>query len=104
MRDGGNGLMDTPTRPWREIIDYARKRGFFTEQEKAWAGSWVTCACGEQDPRIPRSMSGEPLDSALCAAGTNFSIAVGDDNLVRAKYWLKRIERHATRVLREVSQ
>lgn len=56
--------MDTPTRPWREIIDYARKRGFFTEQEKAWAGSWVTCACGEQR-EIDRKV--DELDAAIDA-------------------------------------
>ena len=36
------------------------------------AGSWVTCACGNQCEIIPRSISGRPIDDKLAELGCDF--------------------------------
>jgi hypothetical protein len=54
---------------WNERIDRAEKLGYFLESDGELAIRWVTCACGEQDNRIPRcSVTGGPEDSVYALA------------------------------------
>lgn len=48
---------------------------------KRAAGSWVTCACGNQDARLPRHPNGTPLDFKLLNLGLDFATFI--DNLPR---------------------
>jgi hypothetical protein len=84
---------------WDVIIKEARLRGFFTGAQRQLASSWVTCACGEQDPRIPRSCKGRPIDRKLIYLGNNFSIAVADNMYDLAEQVLVQIEIRSRRVL-----
>jgi len=83
---------------WHKRIDAAEKRGRFTEDDKHRADNWVTCACGEQDKRIPRFM-GEPTDEGLQHLGYQFSGAIGATDFGKARTTLARIERRAAKVL-----
>jgi hypothetical protein len=99
-----------PTPYWTRVIAQARerkKKGLpaFTEAQKGLAGSWVTCACGKQDPRIPRIGPGKPFDSILSMLGGEFdaAVALGDDPDMAAQL-LHRIEQRAAEVLAEVER
>ena len=84
----------------------------FTEQHREKSADWVTCACGKQDPRIPRfsydqdwdpySMSGSPVDEELNCLGEEFCEHVCKDNPAMALGTLIKIEKRAAEVLKEV--
>jgi hypothetical protein len=84
---------------WGEIIILAEISGGFTEADKKNAKDWFNCACGKQDPRIPRDECGAPLDSVLFNLGNNFSDCVNQDNYGVAAMGLIEIERRARNLL-----
>ena len=77
----------------------------FTEKEIKKSGNWTTCACGHQDPRIPRhgpdsyEEEGFPLDDNLSSLGYDFFMAVQDQNPELAAVKLLQIEARAAIVL-----
>jgi hypothetical protein len=92
---------------WRTRIDRAEKRGRHTKADFICAGRWVTCACGEQDPRIPRVPKGffeesAPSDGELRALGTQFYQAVLANDYTEERYLLSLIERRASQILAEI--
>ena len=103
---------------WWHRIEQAEARGHFTQQDREDARQWTTCACGEQDERIPRrhldtrmithprempSGIGYPLDDRLLMLGIVFPRYVSEDRFDEAREVLHRIERNAERVLRKYS-
>ena len=50
---------------WHERIARGIRHGGFTGKDKSLAANWVTCACGNQDPRIPRDDEHAPIDDQL---------------------------------------
>lgn len=93
---------------WHERIDAAEKRGWFDSHDRFASGCWVTCACGEQDPRIPRTVnkiSGErskPLDKQLANLGYKFDDKVQADDFRAARLTLAAIEKRAAEILAEL--
>jgi hypothetical protein len=81
----------------RRII--AAEDGGFTGREKEDAFSWVTCACGKLDPRIPRYGSKVPKDQTLTILGSQFYKAVDRDQPLRAAETLIDIEKRAAEIL-----
>lgn len=86
---------------WHRIGDAILNDGF-TDVDKHMAASWVTCACGEQDARIPRDeVDGEPLDADLAELGYRFYMCVEDDRYAEAFATLAAIEQRAATLLGE---
>lgn len=83
-------------RNWWKRIAAAEKRGSFLDRDIEDSGEWVTCACGAQDPKIPRDLDGSPIDRKLEDLGLQFCDAVADDNPKAATATLKKIEKRAT--------
>jgi len=83
---------------WWVAIDKAKKFGF-SDEEKDNAGSWITCACGKQDKRIPRKELGSPNDRKLANLGIRFCDEVDSDNPFKAEKTLLRIEHCAAIVI-----
>lgn len=81
----------------------------------AWqkAGSWVTCACGNQCDKLQREIDGSPVDYELRILGRNFFSDIGamlsyfgnessfESLRNRAKITLKSIEERAVYLLGE---
>lgn len=94
---------------WWAVIAEAKlrkKKGLpaFTYAHAAKAGDWQTCACGEQDPRIPRGHWGGPLDDTLDELGMQFYRAVTTDSTNLATRTLLAIEKRAAEVLAQVGK
>ena len=97
---------------WHERIEQAKARRaaglpkdeWFTTDDKNRAGDYVTCACGEQDPRIPRMADGQPLDAELAVTGAYFSGEVSICDIEEAERCLAQIEARAAEVLRGLEQ
>lgn len=92
---------------WIERIRAAEARGMFTQEDRNLAQSWVTCACGQQDPRIPRHKEagdyisiGEPKDAELARLGMQFAGDVEDDEIDLARITLDLIEHRAREILK----
>ena len=98
--------MKTPY--WTGVIRRAKKRKEegkrgFNGKHLELSGSWVTCACGKQDPRIPRlHYGGTPVDMTLFHLAISFCGAVERDHPDDAERVIKQIEIRAAEVLREV--
>lgn len=86
---------------WEDRIIEARERGHFTVEDCKLAGDWVTCACGQQDPRIARDSDGAPVDKQLMNRGCDFFAAVRADDFDEAAALLDEIEKRAAEVLSE---
>lgn len=87
---------------WHDRIATAAVVGF-TPKDVALAHAWVTCACGEQDRRIPRrSMDGRPEDPLLDRLGTEFYDNVLDNRPKDAAKVLSQIERRAAEILQRM--
>ncbi len=102
---------------WFKVIKTAIKRQrngltAFTESQKDKAENWVTCACGKQDPRIPREgddagrknrlrvhADWEPEDAKLSRLGGYFADYVYSNRPQRALECLLAIEKRAAVVL-----
>jgi hypothetical protein len=89
---------------WEKRIDAAEKRGYFSERDRDLAASWVTCACGQQDPRLHVRPGGEPRDDRLWYLGLAFSQTVrnGGKQFENARGILAEIEERAAIVLRDL--
>ena len=74
----------------------------FTWRDVDASNSWTTCACGAQDPRIPRVSGGQPEDTVLADAGISFYDAIRYGAVSEAKRLLCVIEKRAREVLEEV--
>lgn len=95
---------------WTRVIERAKQRkreGLqpFTKGQISKSATWVTCACGKQDPLIPRqpkdAMFGPvPIDQELRVAGSDFSVAVGRGDTSWAETILARIERRSAQILK----
>jgi hypothetical protein len=79
---------------------------------RAAAFSWVTCACGQQDERIPRIETpdeesdfalpmGAPKDKVLRELGNFFYDAVRDSHWSEAKRLLAQIETRTETLIKE---
>lgn len=88
-----------PVMTWAERIDAAEQRSAFSEQDRDLAAEWVTCACGEQDPRLPRLYGYVPKDMELRDLGGAFCAAVNEDKFGKARTCLARIEQRAAEIL-----
>jgi len=95
--------MSKHTPYWTRVINNALKREdegkrAFTEEHRKLAGSFVTCACGKQDPRLLDTQGGgfhSPHDDALRWLGFEFSGAVRIDDPSWALKVLLKIEARA---------
>lgn len=87
---------------WGQIITEAEKLGGFTLWDRKYANQWTTCACGKQDPRIPREGRGSPVDPTLFELGVSFSEQVYFDQILATAETLIKIEKRAIEVLEEV--
>lgn len=86
---------------WEERIKIAEACGAFTKEDRSAADNWVTCACGEQDPRIERDWVDAPLDPALFTLGEDFMEAVDRDDFDGARQTLRLIEARAAELIAE---
>ena len=70
-------------KPWSERLAAAEKRGYFTETEKDYASSWMTCAVGEKYnyPRFEEYAMSMDEDRL----GTEFMYDVTKDNIESAR-------------------
>lgn len=101
---------------WGKRIIKAEKRGRFTENDSEMVADWMTCACGKQDPRIPRldfetcianrslGCLGAPADSELREKGVIFYNHIKEHRFVDAARTLVKIEKRASIVLRMAQQ
>jgi hypothetical protein len=92
---------------WWKVIEQAkaRKRSgakAFTNGQLKKADQWPDCACGKQDPAIPRTGHGQPLDSALFVLGCDFADAVEGGYPSKAGKILRAIETRSAEILREL--
>jgi hypothetical protein len=96
---------------WWDRIKTAEKRfidkdaGYvFTDEDRLAAGDWVTCACGEQNARIPREpgSKGRPADDDLAYLGMDFYSAVTRQDPFGARAVLVKIEHRAAEILAEL--
>lgn len=95
----GNGLDQSF---WGKRIIAAQCRGGFLGGDVLSAGNWTTCACGQQDPRIPRDRVGEPLDTQLAGNGLIFNHQVANGHYSDAAETLVAIEKRAGHILAEL--
>jgi hypothetical protein len=95
---------------WHERIEAAKRNNGFSEVDVEFAKEWVTCACGEQDTRLPRDSKGQPLDTELAHYGADFfgavyrartpfgectSFSIKGTRIEEVESWLATIERRA---------
>ena len=104
-------MKKTHTPYWFNVIKKAITRENegevpFTEGHIQKARDWPTCACGKQDPRIPRyafkfrhGLSG-PEDVDLTAYGFEFSNHVGNQRPAEALTSLLAIEKRSAEILK----
>jgi hypothetical protein len=99
----GEAMKKKTTPYWTAVIKEARRRkkkGLvpFVSPVRNKAASWVTCACGKQDPRIP--INHGPVDTRLYSLGCSFYGAVEEQRIDSAEKILHKIERRAAEILR----
>ena len=88
---------------WADRIALARDTGSFTDDDCTLAHDWVTCACGEQDPRIPRdNVERHPHDTEIADYGFDFCNAVENNRPDDAAEILGKIETRATQILTDL--
>lgn len=68
----------------------------------ALAGSWVTCACGNQCAIIPRDSYGEPLDVVLADLGFEFNNLIGKRKYTAALKTLEKIEKRSIELIKQI--
>jgi len=83
----------------------------FTAAEKAAAGEWPDCACGVQDPLIPRVKTdtgewtpGTPKDAVLRDFGIRFYNAVEDGRPFDARALLYAIQQRSGEILEGIAK
>jgi len=100
------GLQDSH---WGKRIIKAEERGYFYVIDTREAQKWQTCACGKQDPRIPRRDSkyegrvGAPVDAELLDLGLDFFGAVDSQLFMQSAEVLVEIEKRASEILADTS-
>lgn len=96
---------------WHQRIAEAKERDHFTKEDVALARKWPTCACGEQDPRVPRYSAVEagalnevemPKDDILVSCGLNFLHAIAGNQPSIALELLTAIELRSAEILAEI--
>jgi hypothetical protein len=87
---------------WGQRIIRAEETGAFTGRDASESGEWTTCACGKQDPRIPRYYDGEPHDGGLMLYGMRFVDYVSANQYTEAADTLIAIEHRAAELLAEL--
>ena len=93
------GLSDTH---WGLRIIEAEARGEFTDDDLRDASSWVTCACGRLDERVPRNDYDAPRDRELKDLGVLFVSPVFRGDFIDAADCLVEIERRAGELLAKI--
>lgn len=87
---------------WWDALDNPGKY----DDLSANAGSWVTCACGNQCRVIPRHTGfmavGEPKDRTLKILGFDFLDQVTDRDYTAAKQTLRKIEARSVELIAEI--
>lgn len=94
-----------PAIPWGKRIADAKKRGRFTQRDIAASSTWVTCACGQQDLRIPRHTFdywGKPKDRILAALGMDFEQSVSTHKPRLAEEILAQINVRSVMILKKL--
>ncbi len=84
---------------WGKRIIKAGQRGHFLFEDRVDANYWTTCACGKQDPRIPRECNGRPKNQRLVELGGRFARMVEEDKILSAARLLVKIEAEAAEIL-----
>ena len=103
--------MSKHTPYWFNVIRRAVTRGnkglaAFTLKHRAEAYDFVTCACGKQDPRIPRYGEGDlyetgtPKDKQLKYLGRDFATDVCYNRPYNAMRTLFKIEQRSAEILK----
>lgn len=87
---------------WGKRIITAEELHSTTRADINDSGAWPTCACGKQDPRIPRGLGGAPLDENLEELGVAFYQHVCAHRFFEAAETLIAIERRAAEILAEL--
>lgn len=84
---------------WANRFEPARKRGHFTQREKAAAGNWDSCAVGEFTASEREALAefynyhGTPVfRTELYSLGDNFSSHVTADDIDAAEQTYKNIQ------------
>lgn len=102
MSNDGTLSLDN-RKSWRERIAEARESGQFTSEDGILSRYWFSCACGEQDPRIPRhdgpAGCGDPLDEELQGLGVRFDVCVMNNDFDEAEAVLGKIEARSALIL-----
>ena len=98
--------MSKPTPYWTRVCQNAIKRQAagkepFTLSNREKAATWITCACGRQDSRIPLRESGAPEDDLLTTWGCQFTSAVRRQLPMMALHRLHWIELRAAELIEE---
>jgi hypothetical protein len=68
------------------------------------AGSWTTCACGNQCAIIPRYNDGSPMDSKLGKLGMDFYHRIVDAEYSEAINILEQIEVRSSELIEEIRE
>ena len=89
---------------WKDRIEKARAVGWFSNEDIQLANAWVTCACGEQDPRIPVEPVMGPEDTVLNELGHDFSYCVDHDDFDGAESTLNLIELRSEAILSRLTR
>ena len=84
---------------WGRRITLADKGKGFSKNDVERSGSWTTCACGKQDPNLPRWENGEPQDALLAQIGVHFDLHVMGHNPLGAATTLVQIEQRVREIL-----
>lgn len=83
---------------WGKRIIAAEERGYFTDEDKRLARSWVTCACGKVTHDIPRNWGNRPIDDQLVQYGCVFEKNIIRHQAKDAANTLIKIEKRAIKV------
>jgi hypothetical protein len=102
-------VASNPVKNWRVVIEEARARGSFTEEERDRANEWFSCACGQLHPAIQRHHvtsldgdEGEPCDAPLSSLGYDFAYKVRLNQFSDALMTLNAIEAREAELLAEL--
>jgi hypothetical protein len=91
---------------WWDKLEEAKRRGVTDDEHrelKNLAGSWVTCACGNQCDALPRYIdelkNGMPTDKLLACLGSDFFYAIFEQDWLSAEDTLTQIEQRSSYLL-----
>lgn len=87
---------------WYKVLDKAIESepdGYVQRKLSAFAGSWVTCACGQLCKSLPRGEIGQPEDVHLLRLGGEFNYRIKNLNWLGARSTLDKIEDRTAHLL-----